>query len=139
MDISKIPFEVITKHIIPRGHQNRYTNNYIADVLINTKPATKKESAMARISYYHPRIKKYKFVTFYKYDGRLFLKLSNFNNEGTGYAISRKENSYITKLRGKTAEAIAEFAGNHFIKQYDWQHNSGEPIFYIDKVIENDR
>src|SRR5574344_203365 len=128
MEISTISFKEISKHIIPKNRQNGYSN-YVADIHITVTPATKKESAMTRLNYYHPHTKRFKYVTFYKYDGKLFMEFSNYNDDGKGYAISRKCNSCATQLRGKTAEAIADFAGNYFIKQYDWQHNQN-PIFY---------
>lgn len=128
-----LTLEELEKNIIPRTHSNGHSRMpYTCDVFISFFPATKKKSALIRLNYRHDVFKRFKFITFYRVENTLYFKLSNENVNGTAYAISAKkgQTTFSTQAVGVTAEKLKDFAGEHFISQYDWQH-SQRPIFYV--------
>ncbi|MCD8308804.1 MAG: hypothetical protein LUD19_03030 [Clostridia bacterium] len=108
----------------------------------NRHPSGKE--ARTNFYFYHPTFAQYSYVTFYLLDDTLYMELSDDDNDGSAYKLTRDmPKTYggtvgiTAQVGGKHGTALTRFVGKHrTISQYKWERTAKEPIYYIQAVEE---
>lgn len=126
-----ISMDEILKNTVRRSASKGCTNNCgDYDIYISTTPATKKKSAKVRFNYRFKWVKNFNCVTLSRVGNNLFFIFSEVDEDGTAYAVTRKDKSCSTSISGVNAEKLIDLKGYYRFKEYDWTKGK-RPIFYI--------
>lgn len=135
-----VSMDEILTNALRRTHSNGHTQRSADyDVFISVTPASKKRSTQIRFNYHYKWIKNFNCVTLSRVGNNLFFVLSETDENGIAYAVSRKKDKTMsTVVSGSNADKLIAFKGYYKFKIYDWT-KSKNPIFYIsleDKINE---